>query len=213
MNVTDLQSRIKVPYFDYQKLKVALSGDTHERRTISTLVNKGYLTRVKKGLYTWGEKVNVPFSKEVLANLIYGPSYVSLEYALSYYNLIPERVEVMTSVTSKRKKEFKTPLGLFTYEHLYPDAFPWGQTLIKVQYNITAMMATPEKALLDYIALRVKGDIPASDFTEFLHLDLRIDEDDFENLDRSKMLELAALYRNGSIKSFIQYLKMRGSNG
>lgn len=209
MNITDLQRRIKLPYFDYQKLKSALGDDSHERRTISLLIKKGLITRVKKGLYTWGESLSIPYSKEVLANLIYGPSYVSLEYALSYHGLIPERVEMITSVTTKRKKEFSTPVGFFSYEHLYPEAFPWGQTLVVVQNNITALMATPEKALLDLISLRIKEDVSASRFEDLLIDDLRIDEEEFSKLDRDKILELAMFYRSISVKNLSQFIKKR----
>jgi hypothetical protein len=61
-----------------------------------------------------------------IANPLYGPSYISLEYALSYYGLIPERVESITSVTTKRSKKFITPLGSFSYEHIPLKAYPIG---------------------------------------------------------------------------------------
>lgn len=197
----------KVPYLDYQKLKAALGDDSHERRSIGLLVKKGAITRVKKGLYLWGEKA---YSREVLSNLIFGPSYVSLEYALFYHGLTPERVEVVTAVTTKKKKEFETPVGLFTYEHLNAEVYPWGQTLIQTENGFTAMMASPEKAILDTIALRMKKDIEASDFENILFSDLRVDEDLFSKLDRDKLLSLCEYYKNKSIKSFSHFLKLRG---
>lgn len=213
MNIIDLKTQIQASYFDYQRLKSALQDDSHERRTIGQLVKRKELTRVKKGLYIWGEKLNVIYSREILANLIYGPSYVSLEYALSFHGLIPERVEVITSVTTKRKKEFETPVGLFSYEHLYIDAFPWGQSLIKFHDGYTAMMATPEKALLDTVSLRIKSTLEISDVENLLFADLRIDESNFNRLNRSKLLELATYYKSSNVKIFTHYLKLRGQNG
>jgi len=73
---------------------------TRPRDKISDLLKKGTIIRVKKGLYVFGEdNRKKPYSKEILANLIYGPSYISLDYALQYHGLIPERVEAVTSVT------------------------------------------------------------------------------------------------------------------
>ncbi|MBW1967626.1 MAG: hypothetical protein JRI48_09680 [Deltaproteobacteria bacterium] len=86
--------------FDYQTLLCILSGYARPRDKITDLLRKGDIIRVKKGLYIFGEgHRKAPYSREVLANLMYGPSYVSLEYALQYYGLIPERVEALTSVT------------------------------------------------------------------------------------------------------------------
>ena len=57
---------------------------------------------------------DTPISTEILANLIYGPSSISLDYALYYYGLIPEHVRVVTSITPQRNKIFNTPIGQFT---------------------------------------------------------------------------------------------------
>jgi len=65
------------------------------------------LIRVKKGLYIFGPKIAIrPYSKEVLANLIYRPSALSFEYALSLYGMIPERLEVISSLTPQRDMSF-----------------------------------------------------------------------------------------------------------
>ena len=212
MDVTELRSRIPGSYFDYQKLKSALKETTHERRLIGQLIKKGHLVRVKKGLYVWGTKVsNVLLSKEVLANLIYGPSYVSLEYALSHYGLIPERVDTVTSVTPKRKKIFETPVGAFTYEVIHSDCFPWGVNLKKIDQKTTYMMASPEKALLDTIALKVNAkDLSLSGVESFLTEDMRIDLDEFQKLNHKKLVELASYYKQPSVKTFLSYLKKRG---
>src|SRR5208337_4775007 len=84
---------------DYLAIMNALSGYKQPRDKLTKLLANGDLIRIKKGIYVLGEIWrNGPFSKEILANLIYGPSYVSLEYALSWHRLIPERVDMVTSV-------------------------------------------------------------------------------------------------------------------
>ena len=105
--------------FDYNCLMSVLSGYKAPHRKINTLLKSGDIIRVKKGLYTFGKAHRQTLTnKLLLANLIYGPSYVSHLYALAFYQLIPERVTVVTSVTPNRNKVFDTPLGQFTYQFM-----------------------------------------------------------------------------------------------
>ncbi|MBW1855256.1 MAG: hypothetical protein JRJ00_11360 [Deltaproteobacteria bacterium] len=95
-----LRRKIPQEEFDYQTLLDCLEVYARPRDKISDLLKKGIIIRVKKGLYIFGEEYRkIPYSMEILANLIYGPSYISLDYALQYYGLIPERIEAVTSVT------------------------------------------------------------------------------------------------------------------
>jgi len=113
-------------------------------------VEKGYLLRVKKNLYFLQEH---PLNDEfVLANKIYQPSYVSLESALNYYGIIPDVPFAVTSVTTKKTQEFKTPLGLFLYRKI---KFQWffGWEEIEVEKNQSYKIASPPKALFDFIWL------------------------------------------------------------
>src|SRR5205085_9208942 len=97
---------------DYQFLLSLLLEYARPREKISAWLKSGELIRVKKGLYIFGPQVaQGPYSPEVLANLIYGPSAISLNYALSFYGLIPERVTTITSITNKRNKQFSTAVG------------------------------------------------------------------------------------------------------
>jgi len=114
--IEELRKKVAGEEFDYQILMDVLRGYEHPRDKITAMLRQGVIIRVKKGIYVFGEKYSRgPFSREVLANMIYGPSYVSLDYALHYYGLIPERVEAVTSVTSGRSRRFSTPVGLFIY--------------------------------------------------------------------------------------------------
>ena len=126
--------------------------------------------------------------------MIYGPSYVSLEWALHYYRMIPERVEEITSVTLKRKQSFFTPLGTFSYEHTHPEAYPVGITRIEPNEYQKALIATPEKAVCDLLMLR-RGKITSrSELKEILYDDFRFEEERVQQLDRERLKLIAAAY-------------------
>jgi hypothetical protein len=119
---------------------------------IMALKTEGVLAPIKKGLYIAGPNAGgSKLENGLLANHIYGPSYVSLDTALSYYGLIPERVYEVASMTTKVSKEFKTPRGVFTYTHLPLPYYAFGIDRISLSGDQWAMMASPEKALCDKI--------------------------------------------------------------
>jgi predicted transcriptional regulator of viral defense system len=129
--IEKIRKSITQEEFDYQTLLVALGDYARPRDKISDLISKGIIIRVKKGLYVFREGAGqTPYSHEVLANLIYGPSYISLDYAMQHYGLIPERVEAVTSVTTGRSRRFLTPIGLFTYRMISLRAFQVGMDRI-----------------------------------------------------------------------------------
>ena len=118
----DIRSRIQTEIFDYQTLTDALKDLSAPRDKTTLLLRQGVIIRVKKGLYVFGDKYRrYPYSKELLANLVYGPSYVSLDYALAYHGLIPERVEALTSVTPNRSAQVQHAGGAL---HLSSDPRP-----------------------------------------------------------------------------------------
>ena len=205
MDIIALKKSISAKYFDYQRLSGAIVGQANERRFIGQLIKKGHIVRIKKGLYVWGEQLDsIGYSKKILSNLIYGPSYVSLEYALSFYGLIPERVETVTAVTFKKNKIFNTPAGSFEYSHLYKGAYAPGVNLHVINQAETCLIASPEKALLDYIALRVKRIDPDCRLSQLLHDDMRIDQDEFANLNTDLFHNYGAFYRSAAIRTFIK---------
>ena len=127
MSIIGIRKRINREIFDYQTLMVALEEYARPRDKITDLIRKNNIIRIKKGLYIFGDDYRrYPFSRELLANLIYGPSYISLEYALHYHGLIPERVEALTSITTGRSRIFLTPVGLFKYYCSPLQAFQTG---------------------------------------------------------------------------------------
>src|ERR1700686_148867 len=147
-----LQKSIPYEEFDYQTLLDAIHGYARPRMKISGMLAKGDIVRVKKGLYILGESLRRgAFCRELLANLIYGPSYVSLEYALHYHGLTPERVETVTSVTCGRARAFETPVGAFSYRMIPLEALRTGMDRVELDGGRSFLIAIPEKALADRI--------------------------------------------------------------
>lgn len=102
------------------------------KKKLSELERKGFIIRGKRNLYVVAPKVhNQEISRELVANHLYGPSYISLESALAYYGLIPERVFTMRSVTTKLHKQYDTPLGHFEYVKVPAQYYPIGVRLQK----------------------------------------------------------------------------------
>jgi predicted transcriptional regulator of viral defense system len=141
-----------------------LAGDVDERsvrRQLSRWVAAGRLAQLRRGLYA----VLPPFLKVrphpfLVANRMVRGSYVSLQAALAYYDLIPEHVPVVTSITSSRPDCWETALGVYKFHHLKPDLL-YGYRLLDLSGGQRAFLATPEKALLDLVLLYPEADTPA----------------------------------------------------
>ena len=108
---------------------------------VRALEKDGQLIRLKRGLYVVDEQISgKPINVRLCANHIYGPSYVSLQWALRWYVLIPERVFTMTSITTKRSREFENKLGRFTYYQVKPSFFPIGIRSVE-ENGVNCLMA------------------------------------------------------------------------
>ena len=202
MNAFQLRKAIPFEEFDYSLLTSALSEYSGVRQKINELLKSGAITRVKKGLYIFGpEYSQSPICKETLANLIYGPSCISLEYALGYHGLIPERVETINSVTPKRDKEFTTPLGNFSYRYLGIEKYPHGIEQVWIDPKHPVLMASPEKALCDYVCLNKLPELAGSkEAMAFLYSDLRIDSKRWTQFNPEILRKLNKVYRNKNIE-------------
>jgi predicted transcriptional regulator of viral defense system len=167
------------------------------------MLRKKMLIRVKKGIYVFGEiYARGPFSREVLANMIYGPSYVSLDYALHYYALIPERVEAVTSVTCGRSRRFSTPVGLFVYHMIPMEAYQIGMDRVELEGGRSFLMATPEKALADKLRdERGTGIRTQRDMRSYLLDHLRIDPEGLGKLDSNRLAVIASRYHSRKIEA------------
>ena len=148
-----------------------------QKDKVSDLIKRGELIRIKKGLYCASPNITTQrLSNELIANHLYGPSYVSLETALAYYNLIPERVEVTQSVVIKRAKAFQTPVGRFTYTTVPVNYYPIGINQEQTLTGQTFLISSPEKALCDVILLRPNLRIVSErSMKQFLEEYMRVD--------------------------------------
>ena len=205
----DIRSRIQTEIFDYQTLTDALKDLSAPRDKTTLLLRQGVIVRVKKGLYVFGDKYRrYPYSKELLANLVYGPSYVSLDYALAHHGLIPERVEALTSVTPSRSRRFDTPVGLFIYRRVPARAYEVGMVRVEGEHGQAFLIASPEKALADKV-VSVRGARIASigEMGRFLEEDLRIDTATISSLSSEKIDEFAGRYRSLRLRRLSGYLR------
>ena len=147
------------------------------RRQLSRWVVSGKLIQVRRGLYA----VARPYSGTqphpfLVANMIKGASYVSLQSALAHYGMIPEYVPVITSVTTGRTEEITNKLGMFQFSHIKKELF-WGYKEVEVVDRTEIFIASPEKSFLDLIYLT-----PQSDSREYLQ-ELRIQNTDKINIE------------------------------
>jgi hypothetical protein len=194
--IDDLRARINGEEFDYQTLLDSLKQYERPRDKITSLLRQNAVIRVKKGIYIFGPKyARRPFSREILANMIYGPSCISLDFALHYHGLIPERVEAVTSVTTGRGRRFHTPVGLFIYRPIPPGAFPVGIDQVEMEGSRSFLIAVPEKALADKIQDdRGTGIRNQDDMRRYLMQNLRIDAESIGKLRTETLSILAERY-------------------
>jgi hypothetical protein len=209
MNIETIRKLAEREEIDYQFLLSALSEYARPRDKITGWLKSGDLIRVKKGLYVFGKHIALtPYSPEILANLIYGPSAISLSYALAFYGLIPERVTTITSITNKRNKSFSTPIGQFTYQYLSPAKYPVGIELSK-EGNHYFLIASPEKALCDHIHLTDKKIIlkDMDSMNAYLFHDMRIDETACRSLKINHLSEICRIYTDDRLTLLLAFIK------
>jgi hypothetical protein len=200
--IDDLRRRVEGEEFDYQTLLDSLKQYDRPRDKITSLLRQNAIIRVKKGIYVFGPKyARHPFSRDILANMIYGPSCISLDFALHYHGLIPERVEAVTSVTTGRERRFVTPVGLFIYRQIPLGAFPIGIDQAQLEGGRVFLMAAPEKALADKIQdERGTGIRSQEDMRRYLMQNLRIDAESIEKLHAETLSILAERYGSRKLR-------------
>jgi hypothetical protein len=192
-----LRKAIDREEFDYSALMAVLSDYAKPHDRVTCLLRTGVIVRVKKGLYVFGaDHRRRPYSRELLANLVSGPSFVSLDFALAYHGLIPEGVEQVTSVTSGRAKRFDTPVGTFVYRPVPLESFHLGMNRVE-RGDVAFLIASPERALADKVredrSARVRS---VGDAKTYLFDDLRVNRDIFKGLDLDSLREIGSALRS-----------------
>lgn len=175
---------------------------------ISRWLASGMLLPLKKGLYLVAPEIfGTPCPLPLIANVLYGPSYVSLDYALSQYGLIPEQVFAITSVTTLRAKSCENSLGLFTYSRIPAELFAVGVNRINATAKASYLLASPAKALCDkLLLLRNLRIYSQRSFNDFLFNDLRIDESELATLELPIIETCMASKHKSSLLSYLYAL-------
>lgn len=183
--------------------KYNLNNYSNKNNKISREIKKGKLFKIITGLYETDP--NTP--GYLLASSIYGPSYISFDFALSYYGLIPERVSTITCATfnKKKRKQYNTKFGVFTYKDVPSSAYP-EEILLKQENNYSYQIATKEKALCDKI-YSLKPLKNLSNLENMLFNDLRIDIDEFKKINIKKIEKLSNLYHSTNVALLLKYLR------
>ncbi|MBE5847432.1 MAG: hypothetical protein E7300_07085 [Lachnospiraceae bacterium] len=179
-----------------EKLRTEISEYGNPDTKIGRMRRDGYLYRIRRGLYIRDKNV----LKEAVSGLVCGPSYVSFEDALSRHGLIPERVTECSCATfgKQRNTVYKNDLGYYSFTNIPLKAFPYGVELYKYG-RFSWNMATPEKAVCDLLYTR-KPLKNTQDLLGFLFEGMRIEEEDFRELDAEKMRFFAGLYDYRNLK-------------
>ena len=209
-NIGYIRERLAQDVFDYQALLDCLQEYRKPRDRIQRLVAGGDIVRIRKGLYAFAAPFRrQPVVREYLANLLYGPSYVSLDSALSYHGLIPERVEAVTSVTTGRSRSFDTPFGVFSYRMLTPGRYAVGALLVADGAS-AFLLASPEKALVDKVwtDARFAGK-RVGDYGPYLLEDLRIAPEALRALDAERLEVICQAYDSPKIGNLQRFLRGR----
>lgn len=194
--------RFPNPYISDVEIQALLKGSQHSRYgKIKRALASGELLHVRRGLYTVNEKLFPqrklhPFE---LAQFTYGPSYVSLESALSYHGLIPEHPVPVTCVTSKRSCSFQTEQGEFIYHKL-----PVENLFIQVDYHQTTeaqfWLASPWKAIGDFVYVYDKNWKGLSPLAK----SLRIELEELPKTTATEFNELTEYYHNKRLDRFFK---------
>lgn len=189
----------KPEIFDYLLLSDYLKDLKKPRDKVTTLIKENKIMRVKKGIYVFGENWrNKPLNLEMVANLLYGPSCVSFEYALTHYGLISERSTVITSLAIGDSKVFHTPLGTFEYRAIFPEKFKVGIEYQDLGNEGGYFIASREKALADLV-YRTSHIKSVEQLRYYLFEEMRVDEELFRDLNFDKLNEIANVYNKNSV--------------
>ena len=170
-----------------------------ESRRFYEWQKKGYIKKLSRLFYVFSDRNINEAENNFIANKLLEPSYISLESALRYYNLIPEVVFLTTSVTTRKTKLLKTPIGDFQYRKVKEKLF-FGYRIINAG-QIAYKIADPEKALLDFLYLRSdiksEGDI----------FELRINGESYrEIIDQNKLKQYLGVFNSKALNKKIDKL-------
>lgn len=189
--------------YTIDELKIKYNQYSDIQGKIKREVEKGKYIPIVRGLY----ETNINTPGYYLSSYIYGPSYLSFDYALSYYGLIPERVKTYTSATyNKRKtKTYSTSFGYYVYRDIPRSAYPFQIKAIE-ENGYVYYIASKEKAICDKL-YTIKSVSSVKDLNEMLFNNLRIDRQEFNKLDRDILLLLTKKYSSKTLSTFEKFIE------
>ncbi len=199
-----IQDHIPSDAFSDMELTTLLKGTAQRRYAlVKRALAQQQLIRLRRGFYCLAEKYRrAPLNLFVLAQKIYGPSYISLESALSHHGWIPETVYTITSVTSKRSKEFENTLGQFIYRRISSDHLLTGVERVGVESG-SFLIARPWKAVADYIYTYKKDWKGRKPLME----SLRIEKEDLAVADPAELEEIESSYKSVRVMNFLRSIR------
>jgi predicted transcriptional regulator of viral defense system len=209
LNLTEkiIQNQLDKHIIRDQDLKYLLGGtDASRHALVNKALKKEELLQICRGFYVIGKKYRTfTLSQYAMANRIVPHSFISTESALSYHNFIPEQVTRVTSVAATgRYRQFSTPFGFFDYHvaPVDPSNFYMGVHFIQLN-NQTVLMASPLRALIDYI---YQHKIKRANLHFLIH-SLRIDEENILKIPKETFDTLSSVYRTKYVCDFIKLLR------
>ncbi len=190
--------------------RVFSTGDVEKQFPSMNLMNlvrwqkKGYISKLRNRWYVFNDTESRENIEWLVANLIYGPSYISLHTALSWYNLIPEMIATTTSVTTLKTNKFSTPLGNFDYHSIKPDIFGFGYVLENMDAltvkSRKIMVARPQKAILDFFYINSFYN-SEQDF-----IDLRLNDSELSKYVNEDFYQYLVKYQNKALERKIRLM-------
>lgn len=174
---------------------------------LSRFVKRGVLLRLRKNLYVAKSYLDRAERKgifsdyvEFIANKLYSPSYLTLEYVLHENNLLTELPRNMTSVGMRKTDHFSNELGNFIYHAIKDDLF-CGFKVIK-KGNFSILKATKAKALFDFLYFRKRLLVDRKAIEA-----LRLNLDEFNKGDFKELEGYVAKEGSVKMKEIINWLK------
>jgi hypothetical protein len=183
-----------------------LKNYANPKAKLTRLLKDGSLIPLRRGLYA-DTKATSP---RVIATALYGPSYISFQYALAVQGLIPERVTTVTcaSYGKNKNKVFRTPLGTYYYYYLPAEVYPLGVNQ-EVEDDASYLIASREKALCDLV-YKTPSVVTFKGMESLLLEDWRIEKDDLLALDVDFIEKIAPLYHRRSLNALTAWFRRKG---
>jgi len=164
MKAEELKKLLPLFFFTKETLRQLEKDEDSLNFNLKYWLKKGTVIYLKKGFYLlaekWEKELNKDLYLEYLANKLYEPSTLSLEYVMNKYSLLTEAVFGLTSITPKTTKRFTNSLGNFSYYSVSPPLFSGFE--IKKFYSAPVLIARKEKAVFDYLYLRFLKKTPVN---------------------------------------------------